>query len=300
MAVFNGERYLEEQLRSIAAQELLPDELVIGDDGSTDGTEEIIRRLSGTFPFPVRYRKNSTRLGFAENFRQTADRAEGDILFFCDQDDIWMKKKTACMAGLLDLHPEILALNASFWVVDEKLRLKRSLEHFPQEKLRAVSLQEFLRHPKYPGMSMAFRRELWEEVSSLKWPEGAAHDFMVNACAAQKHGLYKCGDRLVFYRQHAGNTMGTAGGHAGRRAAEKRISLLKSMCAGIRALPAMDSRQQQYAAGQILVLDQRIRLLEADDLPGLLFYDLAHLKYLPVRAACGDMVCVLKTMRRTG
>ena len=120
MTVYNGEKYLEEQLKSLARQTLLPDELLIGDDGSTDGTEAVIRQMVGKLPFPVSYVKNETRLGYAENFRRTAERARGDILFFCDQDDVWKRNKLERMVSVMGAHPEILVLVSSFWLTDSK------------------------------------------------------------------------------------------------------------------------------------------------------------------------------------
>ena len=63
LASYNGERYISEQLDSIAKQTRLPDELVISDDASIDATPAIIEDCARQAPFPVRLLRNSERLG---------------------------------------------------------------------------------------------------------------------------------------------------------------------------------------------------------------------------------------------
>ena len=93
MATFNGSAFISEQLESLAAQNLLPCELVICDDGSTDGTLELIEIFSKAAPFPVRIFRNEVTLGFAENFLKAARLCSGDWISFCDQDDVWLPNK---------------------------------------------------------------------------------------------------------------------------------------------------------------------------------------------------------------
>lgn len=62
LATYNGERFLREQLDSLAEQTLLPAELVVSDDGSTDRTVAIVREFAGRAPFPVKLLKRGDRL----------------------------------------------------------------------------------------------------------------------------------------------------------------------------------------------------------------------------------------------
>ena len=88
MATFNGEKYIQEQLDSIRQQTLCPYELVVCDDGSTDGTIDMIKEFSRTVPFSVRLYLNNNNLGFADNFLKCAALCKGDWIAFSDQDDI--------------------------------------------------------------------------------------------------------------------------------------------------------------------------------------------------------------------
>jgi glycosyltransferase involved in cell wall biosynthesis len=68
LATYNGDRWLREQFDSLARQTLLPGELVIRDDQSTDRTLEVVEQFASEAPFPIRVIRNDTRLGFADNF----------------------------------------------------------------------------------------------------------------------------------------------------------------------------------------------------------------------------------------
>jgi glycosyltransferase involved in cell wall biosynthesis len=97
MATFNGESYLAAQLESIVGQTRPPDEIIIVDDGSTDGTVAVAERFRPLAN--LRIEVNSVRLGPIKNFERAAKLATGDLIFFCDQDDVWMPEKIAVMAA---------------------------------------------------------------------------------------------------------------------------------------------------------------------------------------------------------
>ena len=93
MATYQGERYLTEQLDSLAAQTLRPAELVVSDDGSTDGTWNILTSFSDSAPFPVRLHRNASPVGWVENFFTALGRASCPLIAFADQDDVWLATK---------------------------------------------------------------------------------------------------------------------------------------------------------------------------------------------------------------
>lgn len=108
LGTYNGERFLEEQLASLAAQTVSNVDIIVGDDGSSDGTRLILERFralwtKGTFDI-----LDGPRKGFAENFRFLSLRAGPDVDFlaFCDQDDVWdADKLEAAIAALLPIPP---------------------------------------------------------------------------------------------------------------------------------------------------------------------------------------------------
>lgn len=99
MCTYNGARFLPAQLESLASQTLVPDELVVVDDGSTDDTESLVREFAGRVPFAVHFHANPQRLGVTRNFEKAMRLCSGDIIFPADQDDVWDKNKIALMLG---------------------------------------------------------------------------------------------------------------------------------------------------------------------------------------------------------
>src|ERR1043166_3411462 len=89
LCTYNGAAFLREQLESIAAQTRTPDELVISDDQSTDGTLRLIEEFAETAGFPVRVSVNESNLGTAKNFEKAISLCRGDVIMLSDQDDVW-------------------------------------------------------------------------------------------------------------------------------------------------------------------------------------------------------------------
>lgn len=107
LATYNGARFLQEQLASILSQTVLPNELVVGDDGSIDETLAILDDFKNGAPFPVFIHRNESNLGFSDNFLKTASKCRSQWIAFCDQDDLWDPRKLercleeACRPGVV-------------------------------------------------------------------------------------------------------------------------------------------------------------------------------------------------------
>lgn len=87
MAVYNGERFIREQLDSFLRQTRRPHELVVSDNASSDRTVEIVREFAGRSPFPVRLFINERNIGVTKNFERAIREPSGDIIFLSDCDD---------------------------------------------------------------------------------------------------------------------------------------------------------------------------------------------------------------------
>ena len=100
MATYNGAAFLQEQLQSFVEQSWPPDELVICDDGSSDGTVAIAETFAAAAPFHVFIERNAQNLGYSANFSKAASMCTGEIIFLSDQDDRWFADKIAkCLAA---------------------------------------------------------------------------------------------------------------------------------------------------------------------------------------------------------
>lgn len=88
LCTYNGAKYLREQLESVVNQTYPLHELLIQDDGSTDGTTGIAAEYAAKYPF-VRCLQNDGKHGLNPNFFSAMRKATGDYIAICDQDDIW-------------------------------------------------------------------------------------------------------------------------------------------------------------------------------------------------------------------
>jgi len=98
--VFNGERFLREAVESVLAQKYSPLEIIMVDDGSTDGTADVARSL----PETVRY-LHQTNQGPAAARNRGIERAQGSLIAFADADDLWPEDKLALQLPYLMRDP---------------------------------------------------------------------------------------------------------------------------------------------------------------------------------------------------
>lgn len=98
MAAYNGEKFIGEQIDSILKELRTGDELIIVDDASTDATADVV--LQRITPI-IKFYRNDTNLGVVGSFEKAIGLSSGDIIFLCDQDDLWYPGKVEAMASLI-------------------------------------------------------------------------------------------------------------------------------------------------------------------------------------------------------
>lgn len=220
LATFNGAKYLKEQLDSLARQSLPPAELIISDDASTDESVEIARRFARQTTFPVLVNKNETRLGFADNFLHGCSLANGDVIAFCDQDDIWRPQKIDVCAKELAAHPNaVLVAHAAELIDGNGNRLGRFDHGIHSKRVRPpLTCRPY---DVYNGFTMVFRRSLLKQLPShergLDFVTGKhrlAHDRWVRFLALSLGEIVELEEELVQYRQHGNNLFGGGDGKA--------------------------------------------------------------------------------------
>lgn len=102
--VYNGERFLAAAIRSVLEQTLPPDEIIVVDDGSTDGSAAIVAELASLSPLPIRYvYQENQGSAAARNCALTV--ATGAMIAFMDADDLWLPDKTRQQMTVLAAHP---------------------------------------------------------------------------------------------------------------------------------------------------------------------------------------------------
>jgi glycosyltransferase involved in cell wall biosynthesis len=207
MATYNGERFLDQQLRSLSEQTQLPDELIICDDRSTDGTAAIVRRFSEDAPFPVKLFFNEQNVGWRRNFLRAAALCHSEYIAFCDQDDVWLKNKLAVVTSYLQANRCVLLQHGYRLIDDDGNFLSEGINY------REVAREAPWRHSL--GLTQVFHRsvleffDLWD-LSEDHFIDNAkmAHDQWISFLCSLFDGVVSIDDVLLYYRQHQSNIIG--------------------------------------------------------------------------------------------
>ena len=217
MCTYNGASYLQPQLDSLLAQTLLPDEIVISDDGSTDGTMAVLEAfavIAQARGVDVQLSRHPVNVGFVENFSSALRQASGDVLFLCDQDDVWRSDKIAVMAARFTDDPELLLLHSDARLVDGNgaslnSLLFNALQMTADEK-RAIhdgcAFEVVIRRSFVTGATAALRREVIK--IALPIAPNWIHDEWLTAIVSAFGKMDFVDEPLIDYRQHGGNQIG--------------------------------------------------------------------------------------------
>src|SRR6267154_3101567 len=143
MCTYNGAAYLSEQFESLATQTRVPDELVVCDDSSTDNhTREMVAAFARRAPFAVRLFVNKQNLGSKRSFELAIRRCRGEIIFLCDQDDVWREDKLAVIERTFSSSPQTGLVFSDAELVDENLvKLDRLSTNFGDDGRTEIEIQ---------------------------------------------------------------------------------------------------------------------------------------------------------------
>ena len=213
LATHNGERYLAAQLESLSAQTALPTELVIADDSSSDGTLKIVQVFAQKAAFPVRVIQNEYRLGYRLNFIRAATACRGELIAFCDQDDIWHPEKLQIMQRAFHDRNVLLAYHNATLINKEGTVLGTLYPHVSATKIFSpLTMQPWM---IIPGHAQVIRRSLvrFTELHSKSidpycTTELMPHDQWYPFWASVLGNIVYAPERLVWYRQHDTNASG--------------------------------------------------------------------------------------------
>ncbi len=108
---------LREAIYSCVAQNLPPDEVIIGDDSLSNETEQLISSLRAEVPFPLSYRHHKPKLGQNANVNSVFERAMGTHLLLLHDDDTLLPNALEDLAACWDLHPDLTAAYGKQYVI---------------------------------------------------------------------------------------------------------------------------------------------------------------------------------------
>lgn len=209
MSTYNGEKYLREQIDSILAQEDVKVDLLVRDDGSSDGTIAILneykeKKLLDWY--------DGGNLGPARSFLDLLNKAgKYDYYAFSDQDDYWMPEKLSVAVKKLATAkkgvPAVYFSNKE--IVDEHLENGRMSDLV----VPVVSFKSSIVRNIATGCTMVFNASLRDEVLKYQPKYLEMHDsWIYRVCLAVKGEAIYDNNAYIKYRQHGGNVIGANDG----------------------------------------------------------------------------------------
>ncbi len=202
MASYNGKEYIQEQIETILANLLEEDELIISDDGSTDGTLDVLDRYSAKYP-QIKVARGP-RQGVVRNFENAIRMSSGDLIFLSDQDDLWTKDKAETVKECFaESRCTCVVHNAD--VIDSCGKVLIP-SYFTYRNSGPGIARNILKN-SYIGCCMAFRKELLPYV--LPFPDDIhMHDQWIGILSDYYGHSCFCDKILLHYRRHEGNVTG--------------------------------------------------------------------------------------------
>jgi glycosyltransferase involved in cell wall biosynthesis len=211
LCTFNGERFIERQLRSILSQTQAIDELIVCDDRSTDRTLELLTAITANAPFTTSITINEQRLGSTKNFEKALQHCTGDIVFLCDQDDEWQTEKVSRQVQFLEQNPDVdavftnaLIINDNSQSTGETLWEQIQFEEQRQKKwLSGKSYELLFESYVVTGATLALRKSALPAL--LPFPtihKQLIHDGWIALVLALDNKIQFIDDCLLRYRIH--------------------------------------------------------------------------------------------------
>lgn len=216
LCTYNGQAYLSEQLDSILSQTRPVSEIIICDDGSTDGTLEILLEYTEKYPEMIKVYRNPENLGYIGNFEKAMSLCTGDIVLLCDQDDRWYKNKTEFITEIFEKKKDVNILCHSIKLFGESLSREAltywNIEGFiPDHFTHSHDIVKRLLYQGnvFPGMSMALRNTFLKAHLPLKRVNPVIiHDYELLLLAADKDSVWIEKTILGEYRIHPKQNIG--------------------------------------------------------------------------------------------
>jgi len=207
MSTYNGEKFLDEQLESIASQTYTNNHLIVRDDGSKDSSRKIIEKWKKHIQI-IEF-STSINLGPAQSFMELArNSGQYDYYAFSDQDDVWDKDKIEVAINKLnDINTPALYFSRSRYIDANGVLLSEDR----LLNLKYMTVESEIVCGYCPGCAMVFNKALMDEVRQQRYRVIPMHDmvFIMTALAVGTV-VYDVFPRFS-RRMHTGNVIGREG-----------------------------------------------------------------------------------------
>ena len=240
LALYNGEKYLAEQLDSILAQTFEDWRLIICDDGSKDRSYEIAQSYAQKYPQKIKLYKNTVPSGSAQaNFMGLLRYAEAEYVMFSDHDDVWLPEKIETtlkkMKELESKNDTPVLVHSQLLIADNEMNvLHNSFTRYQGLNPGHKSLNRLMVQNNVTGCTVMINRKLLEIVKNAPIDEMLMHDWWFALAAAAFGEIGFIETPLIKYRQHGNNQLGAVNNRsikgafkiiAERTKTKKRVSM---------------------------------------------------------------------------
>lgn len=220
LSTYNGEKYLSQQIDSIINQTFKEWKLFIRDDGSTDGTREIIKKYTNSYNNIFFFDDDGLNLKSAKSFLKLLQNVESPYYMFCDQDDVWLPRKIEIMIKEIQVLEDYnqdcpILIHSDLYVVDSNLKVISDSFWNYSSIDPYVILEKYIRVTNSVTGCATFFNSL-ARSEALNVPDNLdiiMHDYWLPITVLSKNGLVKPIEyKTVYYRQHERNVIGAGKG----------------------------------------------------------------------------------------
>lgn len=227
MAVYNGEKYLPEQLDSILCQLQPGDEIVVSYDKSKDGTWELLQRYQHIYP-QVRVLENQNP-GINGNFNNAIAGCSGDYIFICDQDDRWPENKRDAVVETFEKTGADMVIHNGVHIDGEGKTISQPF--FTMYRIGNGKLKNILK-PRYSGCCTAFTKEMAAKIMPMPMALDA-YDHWIGT-VGEFMGTIAYDDRILLYHRLHGSNVTPVSTRSLKVILKARATLLRELRRRIR------------------------------------------------------------------
>lgn len=308
LSAYNGEKFILEQLESIRIQTVPVDEVIILDDCSTDNTAKICQDFITQHNLSHwHFEVNTQNKGFVQNFYAGFQKATGEIIFICDQDDIWRPNKVERTKYFFTNHPDALSICSAFsrfWE-DQILNTHIVSPNRKRNSIKKITLNEFSFFYGYLGMSTAFKKEL------LKYDyktciQNITYDIAINFIAVLHNGLYYLDEVLVDRRSYPLSTSNNEADNETKKyfqgnkrlyTLSKYMSTLQSFCSFIDITRNIEHKANLHFKKRIAETQKRINAVKINSIPKLFVLLFTTKHRYSAKKILGDIIFLLNNRK---
>jgi len=209
--LYNAAPYIAACLDSVLAQTFDDFEIIVADDGSTDGSVEIVAQYRQRYPqkiFVVTHPDRANR-GITASRNLTIRQARGEYLAFLDNDDLWLPEKLASQVKVLETHPQVALVYAKMGFIDAKGQaiavngLRTFGDGAPNQPAQIFS--RLLRKNPIPSLTVLTRKNCLEEAGAFDETMQYNEDRFVWSKMLYNRPAYFIPETMTLYRVHPAN-----------------------------------------------------------------------------------------------